>query len=501
MGRMLDGIFGALAGPVADAAGGRVTPATLPLVDLASGERHYPDLTPDAYYSNAYRACELAKARPLAALPAGVYMREGGARRDATGRVAKALSRLLRRGWNPYLTHAEGVRWAVMTKDTLGNAFVRVEWSGGVPVALWPMSGEPDVSVSGGRAVFDYAGDSLTPAGRYLEHEVLWVKSPIIDRDGKSGVSLAELAARELGLSVDLEEFYARLISNSNHFPRWLETDKKLQQADVERISQQLADHRGLVSSGETRIFDNGLTVKQASLPLADMSLVEQQTWILQQTCRTLSVPPQEVFELSHATYSNIEQGAINFANKTLVPECRALEQALSRVLWSAGRDDCYVQFDLNGLMRGDYKTRMDGYRIGIYSGFLSPDEVRAWEDLPPYEGGERFLLPAAYLRVDPETGEVEAAQETAREAALAGGSGEGFVPTTGDGSGRPEAALERVHADMERRVTERFSERGDTPSTRDFAARVLESYADACLVARIPYDMQQDIERMAANA
>lgn len=498
MGRLLDGIFDALGGLAPGRAGGWATLSTLPLIDLATGERHRLDLAPDAYYSNAYRACEMAKARPLAALPVGVYRRHGGAREEATNRVAKALAGLLRRGWNPCLTHAEGVRWVVMTKDTRGNAFVRVEWAGGLPVALWPMSGEPDVSLVGGRAVFDYPGDSLTPAGRYLSHEVLWVKSPVIDRDGVKGVSLAALAARELGLSIDLEEFYGRLISNSNHFPRWLETDEKLQQADVDRIAQQLADHRGLVAAGETRIFDKGLKVRQAQLPLADMSLVEQETWILQQTCRTLSVPPQEVFELSHATYSNIEQGAINFANKTLVPECRALEQALSRVLWEAGREDCYVQFDLNGLMRGDYKTRMDGYRIGVYGGFISRDEVRAWEDLPPFEGGGKMLLPAAYSQVDPETGEVE---PTAQAAPLTGGSGEGTVQTTGEPVGRPADALAPIHEDMERRVTERFRERGVTDATVDFATRVLSSYADACLLARVPYDIEEDIERMAANA
>ena len=61
--------------------------------------------------------------------------------------------------------------------------------------------------------------------------------------------------------------------------------------------------------------------------------------------------------------------------------------------------------------------------------------------------------------------------------------------------------ALAAVYSDMERRVIERFRDRGDTQATRDFASKVLAPYADACTIARIPYDMTADIERMAANA
>ena len=460
-----------------------------------------------AYYSNAYRACLLAKARPLSSLPIHVYRREGGVRREVDGGPAKSLERLLRGRWNPFMTGAEGIRWAMMTKDTKGNAFIRVQWDrNGNPVALWPLSGEPEIEVTAsGKPIYRYGGDKFTKAGRLHDFEVVWLKSPILDSDGLMGVSLANLAAEELGLSIDLEKFYDRLLKNGSHFPGWLETDQKLDPADIDDLKQQLADGAGIVSAGKVRVFDKGMAYHQTNLTMADMSLVDQERWILQQTCRTLSVPPQEVFDLSNATYSNIEQGALNFANKTLVPECVALEQALSWILQCAGEEDCYVQLDMNGLLRGSYADRMNGYRTAILGGFMSANEARMKEDMEPYEGGDVFFRSSAYIPVDPETGEELTQRKAVREP---GSSGEGSDKEPGK-QDPVEAALEVIEdsfeenavfikRDMDERVKARFKEKGDCQSTRDFAARVLKPYADACLMNRIEYDMESDIERLS---
>lgn len=491
---LLRGALGALSAPVpAGGMGVRIIPM------LDSGDVYEHGV---AYYSNAFRACLLAKARPLASLPVHVYKREDGLRRPADAPMAQSLERLLRGRWNPFMTSAEGFRWSLMTKDTLGNAFIRVEWgSDGEVKALWPLSLQPEVDMDGrGRPVYRYGGDKFTPEGTLLYNEVIWIKSPILDSDGLYGVSLAELAARELGLSIDLEKFYMRLLKNGSHFPGWLETDQKLEQADITTLKKQLEDGAGIVSAGKLRIFDKGLKYHQSELTMADMSLVDQERWILQQTCRTLSVPPQEVFDLSNATYSNIEQGALNFANKTLVPECVSMEQAFSWPLQCSGLDDCYVQFDMNGLLRGSYAERMEGYRTAIMGGFMNPNEARAKEDEEPYEGGEVFFRSSAYIPVDPETGDELADRTESREP---GSSGEGGQGDSGEGEARPtdpnfasDAVF--IKRDMDARVSARFRDKGDCREARDFAAKVLRPYADACLMNRIPYDMQSDIERLS---
>lgn len=461
-------------------------------------EINFKECHATAYYSNAYRACALAKARPLASLPVNVFERDKGVRKISNRHAAKDLARLLRTEWNPFVSATEGLRWLDMTKDAMGEAFVRVEWTDAKITALWPMSGIPTIEIgAGGKPIFNYGGDKFTKPGRYLAYEIVWVKSPVTDPDGLHGVSLAELAASELNMSIDLEDFYSHLLGGQGNFPGWLETPAKMNPQDMDKLKEQLQDGGGVVNAGKVRIFDNGLTYHTTGQSMVDMSLVEQEKWILQQLCRTLSVPPQEVYDLSHATYSNVEQGSLNFANKTLVPECVEIERAFSRILWNIGLYDCYVQFDMNGLLRGSYKDRMDGYRIGIYSGIYCPNETRAKEDIAPYEGGQYFMRSTAYDAVDPETGEVIPA--STRAGLLRGGSGEGTDDYAGDGNGG--SGLDAIHADMEARIKQRVIESGDCEKTRDFATKVLKPYATACLMERIEYDIESDVERIIENA
>lgn len=469
----------------------------------------------EAYFSNAWRACCLAKARPLASLPVHVYERDGeGVKKESGKRAAKDLAALLRGRWNPYMTATEGLRWLDMTKDTLGNAFLRIEWVNARPKAIWPLSGRPDVRIgAGNQPVFEYGGDKFTQPGNYLSYEIVWVKSPVLDKDCLYGRSLADLASDELGLSIDLERFYASVLNGNGNFPGWLEAPSKIAPQDLEKLKKQLEDGGGLVNAGKIRIFDNGLTYKSTGQSMVDMSLVEQEKWILQQTCRTLSVPPQEVFDLSNATYSNIEQGALNFASKTLVPECTEIERAFTLVLHSIGLTDCFVQFNMDGLLRGSFADRMEGYRTAIFSGWFTRQDARIKEDMPPIPGLDKPLLPTAYALIDPETGEIETiggngADEGGNDPQTPpeqpegqpeqGGSGEGAPPWSGDGDGE---AMGAIHEDMEARIQARVREAGDTPKTREFAAKVLNPFAAACVIAHREYDMEQDIEGIIANA
>lgn len=458
-------------------------------------DRHY-----DAYFSNAFRACLLAKARPLSTLPVRAYKREDGIRVEATEEFAKAYLDLLRHKWNPFMTGAEGTRWLDMTKDILGNAFARVEFNTfGYPCAIYPLTSQPTVCVtSDGHAIFKYGGDTFTPAGTYLENEIIWVKSPVLDSDYIHGKSLATLAAAEVNLSIELTEFYTNMINGEAPTAGWLETDNPLTDQVFQRIQTQLSDHKGVVNSGKVRIFDHGLHYKYSKDSVVDLNVVEQEKWILQETCRTLSVPPQEVFELSNATYSNIEQGALNFANKTLVPECVTIEQGYSSILWANGYADLNIQLDMNGLLRGSYKERMDGYRIAIYGSFMSPNEVRAKEDMAPYDGGDRYFVSAAYGLLDPTTGDIEtiSGNDSQPQAGGSGESGEGGRGNSGENN--PSGmALAVVHKDMQDRVHDRYLSTGDTPKFRDFAAKVLAPIKQAFELVGEEYTIDDDIDEI----
>ena len=272
-------------------------------------------------------------------------------------------------------------------------------------------------------------------------------------------------------LSVKSDEFYYNLLKNQDHFTGFLETDDKIEPEDLDHMKQSMRITAGPDQAGSTRIFDQGLKYQQVDMSKRYVNLIDQQTWCLQQICRITRVPPSEVADLSRATYSNIEQDQLKFATRTLAPICHSLEVALTGVLRSCGIYDSKVKFSMDGLVRGDYKSRMEGYQVGVQTGIFTPNEVRAKEDMPPMPGGDRRLVPSSCYQLD----------EDGRP-----------VPWPKDAGGdRTMAALDALKADMDARISERVA------ATREFAAKVLAPFARACLAADVAYDPETDIERL----
>lgn len=445
---------------------------------LGPGRR--PEADHSAEASIDYMACELAKMRPIAALPVHVYEKEGADRVRSTRWVARDLDRRLRGKWNPFVTGAAGIRWMILTADTLGTAHVRVEWDrrSGRVVNLWPVTCDVEPgTLEDGTAVWTVgAGDRFTPEGTYYEHEMLTLTSSVPSTWGIEGRSLADVAMASVGLSIDLQAFYTRLLTEGNHFPGWLETDEALSPKDKQELADTLRAGGGIVNSGQARLFPKGVHYHQVPLTMAEMDLTKQQAWILERICAVCGVPPTEVADLTHSTYSNTEQQSIQFAQKTLVPILHDLEAAFQPVLDYAGLYDNYVRFSIDGLLRGTYAERMQGYQTGIYAGFFTRNEVRAMEELPPLEGLSQPLQPVNYYALD----------------------AEGYAISAPGDEGAPAPALTPVYEDMARRVRDRFAQTGDTQATRDFAAKVLKPWAQACLLGGVAYDMEADIDEMA---
>jgi len=440
-----------------------------------------------AMFSLAYVSCELAKARPISVLPVHVYQSTDKGRVEATDDASFYLSNLLTTRWNTALKAADGIRWVMLAKDTLGQCAVRIQWGktkngNRVPTALYPCYGAVTTMYdkATGSVSYQVSGDDFTEAGEYSEDEILIFRSPLPTLDTSEGRSLADAAARTVGLSIDLEDFYHRLLTNGSHFPGWLETDQRLTNDMRMELASELQGSGGIMNAGQIRVFDNGLHYKTNDMNMADINLIEQQTWVLEQMCRITGVPPQEVYDLSHSTYSNTEQGSIQFAQKTLMPECRELEMVFDAVLRICGQYKNHVKFDLNGMLRGEYEARMEGYRTGIYAGFFTRNEVRAWEELPALEGLDKALLPVNYYQVEKD-GTVTVVE----------GEQEGSGSQYSDPNDNP------IYQDMVKRVRDRVADKGDNAITRTFARKVLTPWANACLLEGVPYDLEADIERL----
>ena len=143
---------------------------------------------------------------------------------------------------------------------------------------------------------------------------------------------------------------------------------------------------------------------KAISLPPEDSQFLSTRQFGVEEICRIFRVPPHMVQDLQRATFSNIENQSLNFVVHTLTPWLVRFEQAIIKdVLLEGEQDVLFPKFNVDGLLRGDYQSRMSGYATGISNGFLSPNDIHRLENMdliPAEEGGDDYYLNGGYVKL-----------------------------------------------------------------------------------------------------
>lgn len=381
-----------------------------------------------ALMSIDYAACEQTKARSMASLPFSVVNhRRSGAERMANHPLVKLLNGMA----NEEMTAASLMAWTVLRRDTFGNAYWFVEWRRGKIVALWPITATVThhfnpKAPEGYRTTYTVApGDDHVPAGTYFTHEVVNITTHVT-RDGIKGISLAKMAAEEIGLSLDLERFYRSMLKNGNHHLGHVElpagnaiNDEKKLQALRNAVDMK----SGINEAGRAPIFGYGAKWVADQQTMKDASVIEQQKWVLHQVCRACNVPPWKVYDGDQTTYSGGQQSNIDYVTDTIVPDVRCIELALLPVLQASGYPNAQAKFRVQGLMRGDDTTRTQYYREMGYLGAITRADVRELEDFDPLDGIDLPLFPLNYGTANPD-GSVNVFNSTNQEKATEPGDG-----------------------------------------------------------------------------
>lgn len=357
-----------------------------------------------ALMSVDFAACVQTKARSMASLPFTVVQERGDGRRNLP---SHPLSRLLNGMANEEMSVTTLMDWTVLRRDTFGNAYWWVEWEQGRPVAIWPITASvmhsfDSKAPEGYRTRYTVAdGDAHVPAGTYFSSEVVNIHTHVT-KDGIKGVSLAELAAEQIGLSVDLERFYSSMLHNGNHQLGHVELPEgRMRPEDLEALRNAVDAKAGIREAGHAPIFGYGAKWVTDQQTMKDASVIEQQRWVLQQVCRACNVPPWKVYEDEGATYNGGQQMRIDYVTDTIVPDVRQMEMALQPVLDACFNRSCHAKFRTNGLMRGDDASRTQYYRELAYLGSITREDIRDLEDMEPIEGIEKPLFPLNYGTVN----------------------------------------------------------------------------------------------------
>ena len=150
------------------------------------------------------------------------------------------------------------------------------------------------------------------------------------------------------------------------------------------------------MNTGRIAVLEEGVKYQQIAIPPEEAQFLETRKFQIDEIARLYRVPPHMVGDLEKSS-SNIEQQSLEFVKYTLNPWVMRWEQSLQKALLTEKeRKDYFIRFNVDGLLRGDYKSRMEGYAIGRQNGGLSANDIRSLEDMNPIEaeeGGDLYLI------------------------------------------------------------------------------------------------------------
>ncbi len=219
---------------------------------------------------------------------------------------------------------------------------------------------------------------------------------PGLGFDGVIGYSPIALEKNAIGLGIASEEYGSKFFSNGARPSGILTHPNTVKNPKAVRDSWNSA-YGGSSNANRVAILEEGMTFTPLSIPNNEAQFLETRKFQVDEICRIFRVPPHLVGNLEHATFSNIEHQSIDFAVHTIRPWLVRIEQAMNRALFTdQEKGRFYVQFNIDGLMRGDYKSRMEGYAIARQNGWMSANDIRALENqnpIPTEEGGDAYLV------------------------------------------------------------------------------------------------------------
>jgi HK97 family phage portal protein len=275
-----------------------------------------------------------------------------------------------------------------------GNSYSQIIRNGrGEIHALYPLLAENmEVDRVAGQLVYAYRKDGMT----YTLHPRDVLHIPGLGFDGVIGYSPIALERNAIGLGIAAEEYGSKFFSNGAT-PAGVLTHPSTVK-DPERLRKSWNRvYGGSANAGQVAILEEGLKFDRIAMPNNEAQFLETRKFQVSEICRIYRVPPHLIGDLEHATFSNIEHQSISFAQHTIRPWLVRIEQSLNRALLSENEKvKLYAEFNMSGLLRGDYKSRMEGYALGRQNGWLSANDIREMESLnrvPASEGGDLYLV------------------------------------------------------------------------------------------------------------
>ncbi|MBQ7039569.1 MAG: phage portal protein [Clostridia bacterium] len=354
-----------------------------------------------AMQMTAVYSCVRILAEAIAGLPLHLYKyNETGGKEKATDHP---LYLLLHDEPNPEMSSFV-FRETLMSHLLLwGNAYAQIIRNGkGEVIALYPlmpnkMTVDRD---SDGHLYYTYqraSEEAHTMEGmtvRLKPYDVLHI--PGLGFDGLVGYSPIAMAKNAIGMAIACEEFGAKFFANGAAPSGVLEHPGTLKDPGRVRSAWQ-SQFGGASNAGKVAVLEEGMKYTPISISPEQAQFLETRKFQINEIARIFRVPPHMVGDLEKSSFSNIEQQSLEFVKYTLDPWVIRWEQSMSRALLTLDeKQEYFIKFNLEGLLRGDYQSRMNGYSIARQNGWMSANDIRELENLdriPAEQGGDLYLI------------------------------------------------------------------------------------------------------------
>lgn len=337
-------------------------------------------------------ACINILSRDMASLPLKLYERKAnGGRAEVSSHPLSAWLKEPNRVQTPvqYRQH----RWAMIL--TAGDAFSQVLRNPLNEFETWPL--EPAlVEVKrrkDGTKLYEYKRGA--EAREFRQDQVH--HSFGLSFDGYRGVSPIRWCMETIGRAIAVGEYGAAYFRNPT--PKVILTQPagamkpEGREEFIKSWNEKFSGKKGLST---VALLPGGIDVSQiVKIPNNEAQFLETQKFSKEEIAQIYNVPLHRLQALDRATFSNIEHQDLEYVKYTLLPWLTAEEQSIERqFLTRAERERFFVRHSVDALLRGDFKTRMEGHAMSLQWALMTPNEARALENLPAVDGGDDLLIP-----------------------------------------------------------------------------------------------------------
>ena len=226
---------------------------------------------------------------------------------------------------------------------------------------------------------------------------------PGLGFDGLIGYSPIAMAKNAVGMTLACEEYGASFFANGANPGGVLEHPGVLKDPSKVRESWNSV-YRGVNNAHKIAVLEEGMKYQQIGIPPEEAQFLETRKFQINEIARLYRIPPHMVGDLDKSSFSNIEQQSLEFVKYTLDPWVIRWEQSLQRSLLLPGEKGKYfIKLNVDGLLRGDYQSRMNGYAVGRQNGRFSANDIREMENMNPIpdeEGGNLYLINGAMTKL-----------------------------------------------------------------------------------------------------